>query len=238
MKRRRSLMGLVSGLLLVIVGLVPTASAALEAQDGGNGAPSVAANRGIGGSDTGILKSGRVAIDYGRDLTEEEATYLPVSEDLTLEVRNVSPSAAGLMAASTPDGALTLEDSLAITPQYATRCREATAAYKAYNNAGHKLLEYRLNQYWCYNGTPVQGNETPCAKVFVTDLGAFAGWDWEGHVTAPFVNKRSSWYYRSYGQGEFGLAPIRVGVIQRIYPWIQIDTKGDGSYFAKWGRGA
>lgn len=133
---------------------------------------------------------------------------------------------------------LTLDDSGWDMVALAKRCGTSTAAYKAYNASGHKLYEYRINQWYCRDGNNVSGATTPQARVTVTDLGSLVGWSFEKHITAPYVDKQTSFYYRTYGQGHFRLSPIRVGSIQNTYPWVQIDSKGDGTYWAAWGKGA
>lgn len=156
----------------------------------------------------------------GRKLTADEKETLIAKEELTTELI--------LDETSSPSGQVAMA--------YATRCGTAAATYKGYNGSGHKLYEYRLNQYWCWNGSSVSGAQNPYVRVSITDMGAAAGWSFEGNTTAPFVNKQSTWYYRSFAQGHMRCSPFRVGTIQNSYPWVQIDSKGDGTYYATWGK--
>lgn len=152
-------------------------------------------------------------VDHGRVLTPAEQVSLVSRVEITTESVRTSQFIA-----------------------QATYCGTASAAYKGYNASGQKLYEYRVSDYWCWNGTSVVSANTPYAKVTVTDLGSVVGWSFEGHATSPYVQKLSS-IYRAFGQGHFKLSPIRVGSIQHTYPWVQLDMKKDGTYYATWGKG-
>lgn len=203
------LAALVTGLMMLLaVGFAPTSMAASPPNGGG----------GEAGSSTEVRY-----IDHGRALTKDEKQALVSKEELTT---TFTPNAATEVQAQS------------IGIDYATRCGTASAAHKAYNASNQKLYEYRLNGYWCWDGSSVRSYQNPYVNVQVTTLGQLVGWSFEGNSTAPTLWKMSSWYYRAFAQGHFKLSPLRVGSIQNTYPWVQIDMKGDGTYYAKWGGGS
>lgn len=119
----------------------------------------------------------------------------------------------------------------------ASGCGTAYVAVKGYNSVGQKLLDWATSQYWCWSNSTVTRVNTMQIKASVTSLGQVMGWSYAGKVDGPTTSKLTSFKWRTWAQGHFVFSPIRVGTIQHQYPWVQMDVKGDGTYYATWGRG-
>lgn len=175
-------------------------------------------------------------IAHDRKLTEYEEkalvttrvmeTYLVLDDGATADTVSMQRD-AGVDATA-------LAGNIEPTASY-SGCGTAYVTVKDYNSVGQKLYQMATSQYWCWRNSVVTRYNTMQVKVTVTSLGQLMGWSWSGFVDGPSTSKRSSFIYRTWVQGHFVFSPVRVGTVQHTYPWVQMDIKGDGTYYARRG---
>jgi hypothetical protein len=111
----------------------------------------------------------------------------------------------------------------------ATGCTWFQWTVTGLNVAGASVWRYAMRIDWCFAGSRVVSISPPQIRGHVYAWAAALGWSYRGvQSQAQWDFFGDGWVYRNFSQGKFELCPPRFWCIQTRYPWIYIDSYGNG----------
>jgi hypothetical protein len=160
---------------------------------------------------TGFAKAADNAPSTNRGI---DPKLLPAYEETFTKTGTISPSKLGI-------------NSLTVTS-----CRNYQVGVNEYNAVHQIIWTYAWTVSWCYNGSTIT-----YVNSWRTVTINYPLWSFKGDISNQSTGGVGRTYYTHYAQGDMCLVDTGGFCFMHLYPWVNQQVYGNGSYSGSGGGG-